>query len=124
MAWISYAQNAEDVRLRRAFRGQAKGFYIDVGANTPVNFSVTKHFYESGWTGIDIQPIDVVCTMPESELARYATRFGPVGRVLDDADEATRDRVVKTVRAEFEPFVHGAEVRYDAACWMIGARAP
>jgi ubiquinone/menaquinone biosynthesis C-methylase UbiE len=85
---------------------------------------VRRILEESGWTGIDIQPIDVVCTMPESELARYATRFGPVGRVLDDADEATRDRVVKTVRAAFEPFVHGAEVRYDAACWMIAARKP
>ncbi|HMC56052.1 MAG: SAM-dependent methyltransferase [Gemmatimonadetes bacterium] len=78
----------------------------------------------SGWVAIDIQPIDVECTMPESELARYATRFGPLGRVLDDVDERTRARVVKTVRAAFEPFVHGAEVRYDAACWMIGARVP
>jgi FkbM family methyltransferase len=56
MSWISYAQNAEDVRLRRAFAGQPTGFYIDVGANNPVDFSITKHFYESGWSGINVEP--------------------------------------------------------------------
>ena len=84
---------------------------------------VRRILEESGWGKVDIQPIDVVCTMPESELTRYATRFGPLGRVLQDADERTRTRVVRTVRAAFEPFVHGAEVRYDAACWLVGAAA-
>jgi SAM-dependent methyltransferase len=79
---------------------------------------------QSGWAQIDIQPIDVVCTFPESELARYVSRFGPLGRVLQDADEPTRTRVVETVRAAFEPFVHEADVRYVAACWMVAARAP
>jgi SAM-dependent methyltransferase len=78
----------------------------------------------SGWNAIDIWPVDVVCTFPESELTRYATRFGPVGRALQDADEATRVRVVDALRAAFEPFVHGQEVRYVAACWMVAAQAP
>lgn len=76
----------------------------------------------SGWTGIEIRPIDVVCTFPERELTRYATRFGVLGRILPEVDEGTRARVMETVRAAFEPYVHGAEVRYDAACWMIAAR--
>jgi FkbM family methyltransferase len=57
MPWISYAQNGEDVRLRRAFAGQPSGFYIDVGANHPVLFSITKHFYESGWSGLNVEPL-------------------------------------------------------------------
>lgn len=57
MSWISYAQNAEDVRLRRAFTGQPTGFYIDVGANHPVAASITKHLYESGWSGINVEPL-------------------------------------------------------------------
>jgi SAM-dependent methyltransferase len=85
---------------------------------------VRRILEESGWVEIDIQPIDVECTMPASELTRYATRFGPLGRVLDEADERTRDRVVKTVRTAFEPFVHGTEVRYNAACWMLSAGVP
>src|SRR5690349_6537021 len=56
MSWVSYAQNAEDVRLRRAFRDQSSGFYIDVGANDPIEYSITKHFYERGWTGINVEP--------------------------------------------------------------------
>ena len=78
---------------------------------------------ESGWVEIDLRPIDVACTFPESHLEEYATRFGTVGRAVQDVDEKTRAQVVDVVRAAFEPFVHGTEVRYDAACWMIGARA-
>ncbi|MBN9682626.1 MULTISPECIES: class I SAM-dependent methyltransferase [unclassified Corallococcus] len=76
---------------------------------------------ESGWTGIDIQPIDVTCTLPEKELVHYLTRFGLLARVLQEVDETTRARVIETVRAAFEPFVHGAEVRYTAACWKVAA---
>lgn len=52
----SYAGNFEDVLLRRAFADQARGFYIDVGAYDPVEHSVTKHFYDQGWQGINIEP--------------------------------------------------------------------
>jgi FkbM family methyltransferase len=53
---ISYAQNREDVVLARAFRGQTAGFYVDVGAAHPTDHSVTKHFYDLGWSGINIEP--------------------------------------------------------------------
>jgi FkbM family methyltransferase len=56
---ISYAQNFEDVLLRRAFNQIENGFYIDVGANDPVVDSVTKLFYDIGWHGINIEPSDV-----------------------------------------------------------------
>ena len=77
---------------------------------------------QSGWTEIDIRPIDVPCTLPEKELNRYITRFGPVGMVLQEADEPTRTRVSETVRAAFESYVRGPEVRFTAACWMVDAR--
>ena len=77
---------------------------------------------ESGWNAIDIQPIDVECTLPAHELERLMTRLGPLGQVLQEADGPTRSRVVDAVRAAFQPFVHGDEVRYTAACWMITAR--
>lgn len=78
---------------------------------------------ESGWTEIDIQPIDVPCALTAKELDRYLARFGPVGQALRQADEATRTRVIQAVRAAFDPYVHGDDVRYTAACWMVGARA-
>ena len=55
---ISYAQNFEDVMLQRVFQGRKDGFYIDVGAMDPTADSVTKHFYDQGWSGINIEPND------------------------------------------------------------------
>ena len=52
---VSYAQNAEDVRLARLF-DSSSGFYVDVGAGDPTEFSVTKHFYDRGWAGINVEP--------------------------------------------------------------------
>lgn len=57
MTLTSFAQNREDVLLDRAFARGVKGFYIDVGAHDPVLHSVTKHFYDLGWQGINIEPV-------------------------------------------------------------------
>ncbi|CAH1746777.1 FkbM family methyltransferase [Thauera humireducens] len=57
MMFISYAQNFEDVMLWRALGHIERGFYIDVGANHPSEDSVTKAFYERGWSGINIEPL-------------------------------------------------------------------
>lgn len=54
---VSYAQNGEDILLWRALKHVQRGFYIDVGAQDPVEFSVTKAFYEIGWHGINIEPV-------------------------------------------------------------------
>jgi SAM-dependent methyltransferase len=78
---------------------------------------------ESGWSGIDIQPIDVDCTLPETELEGYVTRLGPVGLILQEVDDRTRAGVVETVRRAFDPYVRGSEVEFTAACWIVGARA-
>jgi ubiquinone/menaquinone biosynthesis C-methylase UbiE len=84
---------------------------------------VERILQESGWSDIQIRPLDVACTLPESELVRYLTRLGPVGLVLPDADERTRSHVIATVRAAFDPYVHGDEVRFTAGCWMVDAKA-
>jgi hypothetical protein len=76
----------------------------------------------SGWAEIDIRPIDIACTLPENELVGYITRLGPVGLVLQETDERTRTQVIETVRTAFDPYVHGTEVRFTTACWMVGAR--
>jgi hypothetical protein len=77
----------------------------------------------SGWSGVDIRPIDVDCRLPEAELVRYLTRLGPVGLALQEADERMRTRVVAAVRPAFDPYVRGAEVCFSAACWRVSARA-
>ena len=53
----SYAQDKEDMILRQILADVDNGFYIDVGANSPDIYSVTKLFYERGWNGINIEPL-------------------------------------------------------------------
>ncbi|MEU0540614.1 class I SAM-dependent methyltransferase [Nocardia sp. NPDC005978] len=83
---------------------------------------VRRILTESGWTDIDIEPFGAECSFAEADLIRYVTQMGHVGIALAGADDQTRDRVVPVVRAAFEPFVAGDEVRFDAACWLIRAR--
>ena len=54
---ISYAQGAEDVVLHRALCREGVGRYVDVGAFSPDVCSVTRHFYDVGWSGIDVEPL-------------------------------------------------------------------
>jgi SAM-dependent methyltransferase len=77
----------------------------------------------SGWSGVHIRPIDVTCTLPERELGRYLAGMGPVGAQLRQLGGPTREKVIATVRAAFEPFVQHDEVRFVAACWWVEGRA-
>jgi SAM-dependent methyltransferase len=84
---------------------------------------VHRILQESGWSAIDIEPVDVPCTMPAQELLRYVTRLGPVGRVLHEASEPVRVKFIEEVRVALDPYVHGSEVRFTGACWRIAAKA-
>ncbi len=78
---------------------------------------------QSNWSQITIRPVDIECSMPEEDLIRYLTQLGPVGMVLQQVDQMTRARTLETIRPVFDRYVHGAEVRFTAACWMISAQA-
>ena len=59
---ISYGANLEDVILMRALGGIGSGFYIDIGASFPDQDSITKNFYDNGWSGVNIEPIAAAYT--------------------------------------------------------------
>lgn len=67
---ISFGYNFEDVYIQRLFAGRTKGFYIDVGAAHPTEGSVTRHFYDLGWNGINIEPQDHYFKLLEMERPR------------------------------------------------------
>ncbi|MEU5700691.1 class I SAM-dependent methyltransferase [Streptomyces aurantiacus] len=128
IAWRGPAENPFMTTAERA----AAPFMPDMPArrpDEPGQFAfadadrVRRVLEESGWAGIDIRPVDVTCALPERELVRYFTRLGPLGLVLREADERTRTHIIETVRAAFDPYTRGAEVRFTAACWTVGARA-
>ena len=80
MTMVSYAQNAEDVLLARLFPSGLKGFYVDVGAHHPVQGSVTKHFYDQGWRGVNVEP----AAEPFAELCQARPRDVNLGVGLSD----------------------------------------
>jgi FkbM family methyltransferase len=67
---ISYAQNLEDVVLDRVFKDIKIGFYIDLGASDSTLDSVTRHFYENGWSGLNIEPNPVNFTSLQRDRPR------------------------------------------------------
>lgn len=55
---LLWAQGYEDLVLFHVLKDVENGFYVDVGANSPWDYSVTKLFYEHGWHGINIEPLE------------------------------------------------------------------
>lgn len=53
---------------------------------------VTQILADSGWANIDIQPLDVRCTLSEADLMGYISRLGPVGQQLQQLDEPAGPR--------------------------------
>ena len=80
---ITYAQNFEDVLLRRALSDIERGFYIDVGAFHPVVDNVTCWFYGQGWSGINVEPNPrfhtLLCTARPHDLNLAAAVAGKTG---------------------------------------------
>jgi len=71
--FVSYAQFGEDVRLWRALAGVASGRYIDVGAQHPDADSVTRAFYDRGWSGVNVEPVPDYVALLRERRPRDAT---------------------------------------------------
>lgn len=56
-AHLAFGQFGEDVILATLLgKDRTKGFYVDVGAYHPLEYSNTYRFYKLGWRGINIEP--------------------------------------------------------------------
>jgi len=51
---ISWSQGGEDLALLSIFGNHPKGMYLDIGAHHPSRFSVTRHLYQMGWSGVNV----------------------------------------------------------------------
>ncbi|GLY47463.1 class I SAM-dependent methyltransferase [Lentzea sp. NBRC 102530] len=76
----------------------------------------------AGWTDVELEPVDRVCTMPESLLIPYLSNLGPIARALRESP--TPDRILEEVRGAFDEFVGNDEVRIPGAVWRVTASAP
>jgi FkbM family methyltransferase len=99
---LTYAQNFEDVILERLFKEVDKGFYVDVGAWDPTLHSVTRHFYDRGWSGVNIEPIEPRIRIFEAERERdinLPRAIGPQRGVMKFY-QAEEESYLSTLNAE------------------------
>lgn len=91
---VSYAQNFEDVILWRALNGVSNGFYIDIGAQDPVDDSVSMLFNQNGWRGVHVKPTEQFAgklrlARPDEEVVQAAIGGrGGVSRFFKSAIQA------------------------------------
>nr|MCW2729123.1 FkbM family methyltransferase [Aeromicrobium sp.] len=69
-AIISNAQNREDVILWRALQHVTAGRYVEVGANHPTIDSVSRVFYDHGWSGVTVEPVPYLAELQRAERPR------------------------------------------------------
>ncbi len=65
-----YSQGGEDLILAKLFKYKPNGFFIDVGANDPVELNNTYLFYKMGWTGLNFEPIPELAEKFKSKRSR------------------------------------------------------
>ena len=111
MPFISYAQNYEDVMLWRALRDVEHGFYVDVGAADPEEWSVTRAFYDRGWSGINVEPLDEYFDKLVQARPRDTNLKVAVGRA---AGLRTLHAIAGTGLSTFDPQI---AARHQAAGW-------
>lgn len=51
---VSWSQGSEDLSILSLFPPLEKGTYIDIGCHHPSRYSNTRHLYQRGWRGINV----------------------------------------------------------------------
>ena len=52
---VHWSQGGEDVALLATLDVAKGGTYLDIGAHHPNRFSVTRHLYQKGWHGVNVE---------------------------------------------------------------------
>lgn len=84
---------------------------------------VTPYLNEGGWSDIRFDALDLACAFPASKLSMFIEDFAPTGVDFAELSESQAKGVKQVIRAAYEPFVFGEQVRFSAPCWVISGRA-
>ncbi|MBM0106057.1 class I SAM-dependent methyltransferase [Steroidobacter sp. S1-65] len=126
VAWRSPAENPFMTTARRAAEPMLPNMPT-ADPRAPGQFAfadgdrVRQILASSGWSDIEVRPIDIEGVIAENDLLAYATKLGPVGVALREVDEATRAGVSKVVHTAFESYVQNGVARFNMACWLVKA---
>ena len=81
MTFLSHAPNAEDVPLWRTLSHIAAGHYLDTGTEPADGASVTRAFYDRGWSGVLVRPADEVAALAALRPRDTIVATGDAGSV-------------------------------------------
>lgn len=101
---VSYAQNREDIILDAFLASTDTGFYVDIGAEHPENNSVTKLFYDKGWTGINV-------TMNTSHYLLFET-LRPNDSTIKLQTKKAPNLAVHIANLEFDTLISGKTIDF------------
>jgi SAM-dependent methyltransferase len=128
LAWRSRHENPFMTTAERAAAPIVKELAIR-GDDSPGQFAFASEarvkgvLEASGWTSIEVRPVDISCSLPVATLPIYVTRMGQYGLVRDTLDETVRARADSAALAAFDAYVAGDQVRFISACWLVTAVA-
>ncbi|MEM8983012.1 MAG: class I SAM-dependent methyltransferase [Pseudomonadota bacterium] len=97
--------------------------------NAPSPFSfgdpdrVSRIMQGSSFGKIDFHPVDLELNFPVADLDMFLTKIAPIGHDLSSLEDDVRTQIMRSVRAAYEKFIDGDEVRYTASTWLITGRA-
>lgn len=98
----SFGQSGEDVIVATEIGNKKKGFYVDVGAFHPKQFSNTYLFYKRGWEGIVVEPNQDLCRLYEKMRPRDICLNVGVGKREAVADYIMMDNPAANTFSEKE----------------------
>jgi SAM-dependent methyltransferase len=86
---------------------------------------ITDILARAGFSGIRVEPYDGVMPLGKdiSAIAAQTLQIGPLSRMIGEADDATRAKVIEAVKGAMTRFATAdSEINPPSACWLVAAR--
>ena len=109
---ISWSQAGEDLSLLAILTKIERGRYLDIGAHHPTRFSVTRHLFQRGWTGVNVDGnSDLIGAFLQSRPLDISLNYC-VGNEKDYQLSVFDETAISTVNASWvEKFVEEDNVK-------------
>jgi len=111
---VSWSQGGEDLALLSLISSLEIGTYIDIGAHHPSRYSNTRHLYQRGWRGVNIDADEELMPIFKSERSEDINICAAVGSQQHYVLNVFDEKLVSTVdpnRVDFEISIGRTKVR-------------
>lgn len=98
---ISWSQGGEDLALL-SLQGIEFGSYLDIGAHHPSRFSVTRHLYQRGWSGVNVEANYALISEFNKKRKRDVNLWNAVGPDLNYDLTIFKEPALSTVNSNWK----------------------